>query len=200
VSPRTSTTAIIGDQRDLIATIADRFDDFDPASGCWGCGEERKLFRAHIVPASAGGPDTGANYFLLCRTCHREQPDNASEEAQKRWLLDREPRGFRALHWLLENVCKPLLVRAEQLAPTKGEALLGAWMSELGETDEQRQIAFSKIADGKFGYAGALAFEGRLNTAKYELFVAFEAWVATRSQHTLVASLVTRGDTSPTPR
>lgn len=174
---RASLRAIVTDQEDLIAQLRDRFEDFDPLVHCWACGEERKLQRAHIMPASAGGPDVGKNYFLLCRRCHQEQPDNASEEAQRQWLFAQRARGWRAFYWLKDNLCTPLIARAEAIAPGLGAALIGRWLSSFGASEEERRNNFYLLMDGKYGATGALLDQGRLNTAKFEVLAHFEHWL-----------------------
>lgn len=59
------------------------------AKTCWAC---RYLFvsenpeRAHIIARSHGGSDHPSNFFLLCGTCHRNQPDGASRQYQLDWI------------------------------------------------------------------------------------------------------------------
>jgi 5-methylcytosine-specific restriction endonuclease McrA len=63
------------------------FEDKCWACGNWGAGVER----AHIIPHSGGGSMEPLNFFLLCHTCHRAQPDNAPREFQIAWLRTVSP-------------------------------------------------------------------------------------------------------------
>ena len=47
------------------------------------------LERAHIIPHSKGGESTPSNLVLLCKDCHKENPDGISEEFFWRWLCTR---------------------------------------------------------------------------------------------------------------
>ena len=61
--------------------------DFDEANKrCWRCGHKRKLERCHIVPASRGGEDTPSNLVLLCKDCHKENPNVTDSEIMWDWL------------------------------------------------------------------------------------------------------------------
>lgn len=53
---------------------------------CWRCGCERKLERCHIIPHSLGGEDEPSNFVLLCKRCHAEAPNLASENVMWDWL------------------------------------------------------------------------------------------------------------------
>ena len=47
------------------------------------------LERAHIVPHSKGGESIPSNLVLLCKDCHKENPDGKSEAFFWRWLCTR---------------------------------------------------------------------------------------------------------------
>lgn len=53
---------------------------------CWRCGHERGVERCHIVPDSLGGEDTPANFVLLCKRCHLDNPNVADTEVMWDWL------------------------------------------------------------------------------------------------------------------
>jgi hypothetical protein len=57
---------------------------------CWRCQAHTTLIRAHIVADVNGGPDAPSGFFLLCETCHREQPDTCTMQTQWVWLMARE--------------------------------------------------------------------------------------------------------------
>lgn len=48
------------------------------------------LDRAHVVAASAGGPDTPSNYVLLCAKCHAAAPMTRDERVMFAWC-ERRP-------------------------------------------------------------------------------------------------------------
>lgn len=61
--------------------------DFSEAhERCWRCGYKRKLERCHIVPASRGGEDKPSNFVLLCKKCHKENPNITDSKIMWDWL------------------------------------------------------------------------------------------------------------------
>lgn len=94
----------------------------DAVRTCWGCGFTATLERCHIVGHANGGSDTDPrNYFLLCRECHRNQPDGGTYNEQIRWL-DEGPGLQRGLSFAA-TLCRTL----QADAPSPG--LLRDWMS-----------------------------------------------------------------------
>jgi hypothetical protein len=63
--------------------------DKHTAQASW---ERATLERAHIVPASMGGPDVAENLLLLCSPCHKEAPDWPDPAEMARWLASRPVR------------------------------------------------------------------------------------------------------------
>lgn len=80
---------------------------------CWGCGiwDESKdidlsnldypqifriwnkhyyLQRCHIIPKSLGGCNCEANIVLLCKQCHKSNPDTKNSELFARWVRTRK--------------------------------------------------------------------------------------------------------------
>lgn len=53
---------------------------------CWRCGCRRRLERCHIVPDSLGGEDIPANFVILCKRCHLDNPNVADPEIMWDWL------------------------------------------------------------------------------------------------------------------
>lgn len=53
---------------------------------CWRCGHKRGVERCHIVPDSLGGEDIPANFVLLCKRCHLDNPNVADTEVMWDWL------------------------------------------------------------------------------------------------------------------
>lgn len=71
--------------------------------------DSTSLERAHLIPHALDGPNTPDNFFLLCRTCHREAPTTIYKEDMIRWVekrkfyVNREIEEFwDALHIFLE--------------------------------------------------------------------------------------------------
>ncbi len=57
---------------------------------CWACclsEEGWRPERAHIVAKRHGGSVEPSNFFLLCASCHCDQPDGAPPAWQLEWLL-----------------------------------------------------------------------------------------------------------------
>ncbi len=94
---------------------------FDPGEpSCWACGtydsthdlkdtklplkevfkiwdKQFYLERCHIIPKALGGCNCCANIVLLCKKCHKENPDTKNVEIFKRWLKNR--KNFGALRY-----------------------------------------------------------------------------------------------------
>jgi len=55
------------------------------------------LERAHIIPHSKGGEPVPSNLVLLCRDCHRDNPDSLNETFFWKWLCNRPHYSHRRL-------------------------------------------------------------------------------------------------------
>src|SRR5262249_14409457 len=53
---------------------------------CWRCGDKRRLEKGNIVPRSLGGTNEPENLVLLCKFCHRENPNVADPSFMWVWL------------------------------------------------------------------------------------------------------------------
>ena len=53
-------------------------------SACWD--RAKYLEKAHIVPFALTGDDSLENFVLLCKECHRKNPNTTSVEAYQIWL------------------------------------------------------------------------------------------------------------------
>jgi hypothetical protein len=53
---------------------------------CWRCGYKRRLQKCHIIPRSLGGSDDAENLVLLCKFCHRENPNVTDPSFMWLWL------------------------------------------------------------------------------------------------------------------
>jgi hypothetical protein len=80
---------------------------------CWACGltfwdaKGCSPEKAHVVADAHGGSNKPDNFFLLCSTCHREQPDGASYSVQVSWLVSKENwmgRTFKDLKPVMEAI------------------------------------------------------------------------------------------------
>ena len=65
---------------------------------CWHCGDMSKLYRCHIIPASAGGQDVPSNYVLLCRRCHEQAPNCTDKKIMMEWLKADSSRVYD-MYW-----------------------------------------------------------------------------------------------------
>lgn len=82
-----------------------------PIDECWACGAPGAVERCHIVAHSAGGPACPSNFALMCRRCHKDQPDGAPADVQWAWVaarehhMSRELREFRpAIEWAIAGM------------------------------------------------------------------------------------------------
>jgi hypothetical protein len=73
--------------------------EWDPEDYCWACGWAKgRHDRAHIVPrvpvSSSGvhGLDGPQNIVMLCRSCHKSQPQSADPQQTFNFMLNR-PKG-----------------------------------------------------------------------------------------------------------
>lgn len=62
--------------------FAPRWDKIRSESERWN---KSTLERAHIVAASAGGPDVPSNYVLLCAKCHAAAPMTHDDSVMFKW-------------------------------------------------------------------------------------------------------------------
>jgi hypothetical protein len=83
----------------------------DAQALCWACFGQGKLQRAHIVAKCDGGGYEPSNFFLLCSTCHAEQPDGAPADVQIDWLASHEAETTRlarisipVCHWIARQL------------------------------------------------------------------------------------------------
>jgi 5-methylcytosine-specific restriction endonuclease McrA len=61
-----------------------------------------KLEVAHIIPHSRGGESIPSNLVLLCRDCHRDNPDSLNETFFWKWLCNRPSWTTRRLQAMQE--------------------------------------------------------------------------------------------------
>lgn len=62
--------------KDIFNYWKERMDWLDEyRQGCFCCGSQHSLDRAHIIPASRGGEDSVDNLVILCKRCHKNAPD-----------------------------------------------------------------------------------------------------------------------------
>lgn len=69
---------------------------------CWSCGDECKTEQCHIIPHSLGGKSEPNNIVLLCKQCHKENPNTISVKDYILWLKSRKrinKTGFYGGYW-----------------------------------------------------------------------------------------------------
>lgn len=59
--------------------------------------KQRYLERCHVVPRSFGGCNCHGNIVLLCRECHKDNPDTDNVEMFKKWIQNRKTYSERRL-------------------------------------------------------------------------------------------------------
>lgn len=85
------------------------FDFSEADTICWGCGYERKLQGAHIIPHCLGGKSEPSNLVLLCSECNRENPHCESQEDFFNWLKAKKRENLSGLY----NRSKFYVIRKE---------------------------------------------------------------------------------------
>lgn len=78
-------------------------DAAEASERCWRCGEEARLERCHIVPASLGGEDSPSNLVLLCRRCHIETLNIADPEIMWDWIRA-YATPFYDTFWMIQGI------------------------------------------------------------------------------------------------
>lgn len=58
---------------------------------CYACGQDGRPQRCHILPHSCGGDESVENLFLMCITCHQDNPDTIYEDMFFHYVRHREP-------------------------------------------------------------------------------------------------------------
>lgn len=87
---------------------------------CYACGVEvsGNLPRAHIVPHSLGGSSAADNLFLLCRLCHKENPDTIYPDMFFDYVKNRDSHLIRwwNAYWLpMKAICSRATVEEQAL-------------------------------------------------------------------------------------
>lgn len=97
--------------------------------------ERAALERAHVVPASLGGPDAAENIILLCQPCHLASPDWHESSEMARWIAERPERASKEVEDLGE------WIQAMHAVPGFTELLVEAKANpELNDEDAVRRI------------------------------------------------------------
>lgn len=63
-----------------------RIDYEDALSICWKCTKYKTLEECHIIPKSLGGLNDPSNLVLLCKDCHKQNPNVNDKEYYINWL------------------------------------------------------------------------------------------------------------------
>jgi hypothetical protein len=160
----------------------------DAARCCWACramsfrfrgnevvpvpGELGWLERAHVVAHAAGGSNEPSNYFLLCATCHREQPDSASPAVQVAWLRTHESETARMC-----RMVGPVIARLKKFAALMGgDEVLAAWAKSLGATHEEVHRSLKALMKELAGDPGGHHHGNVVQSARWGIVDAFVSW------------------------
>jgi hypothetical protein len=137
---------------------------------CWACYEgiglpEFTPTRAHINSNQNGGSNNPSNYFLLCRNCHKEQPDGCSKHIQLLWLkrqpthIEREIKFAHSIFDLIED-------EADQL---EDEKILNKYLKYLTREELVKEI----INKASLRTSGPSNFKSNV---KFEFLDHFKVW------------------------
>jgi len=72
----------------------------DPLKNWRDVWNKTSLERAHIIPHSKGGESIPSNLVLLCKDCHRDNPDSLNETFFWKWICSRPHYTQRRLQAL----------------------------------------------------------------------------------------------------
>ena len=134
---------------------------------CWRCAEKRSLEMAHIIPKSLGGVYRPENLVLLCKRCHKENPNTSDRTAMWQWLkaAKRIPRGLfwrRRAEEEHERMYgrKPLIYTGDDFPYYKVSA-------EFGKVTKTKIRSYFANLKKALNQENAIAHfgEGRINTA-----------------------------------
>ena len=65
---------------------------FGKGDECYACGSPKHLNKCHVVPNSCGGSSSDpANLFLMCSSCHQDNPDTVYPDMFWNFVRNREP-------------------------------------------------------------------------------------------------------------
>lgn len=113
--------------REKISELGLFFDWLEPS--CWACGlfafatEEELSFdfnqlelkdqffiwdyhsyleRCHVIPKALGGCSCHGNLVLLCKDCHKDNPDTDNTELFLTWMKNRKPFGLKRAEQIIK--------------------------------------------------------------------------------------------------
>ena len=142
-------------------------DESEAHELCWRCAEKRLLEMSHIIPKSLGGGLGPENLVLLCKQCHKENPNTSDRTAMWAWLkaAKRIPRGqfwLRRAEEEHERMYgrKPLIYSVDDFPYYKASA-------EFGKVTKTKIRSYFANLKKAFRPKDAIAHfgEGRINTS-----------------------------------
>ena len=64
--------------------------------------KQKYLERCHVIPKAIGGCNCHGNIVLLCKECHKDNPDTDNVEMFKKWIQNRKSFSLRRFESYLE--------------------------------------------------------------------------------------------------
>jgi len=166
---------IVSAQKELIEIEIQEITLEEALHTCWACFKglgqpSHTPQRAHIVSSQNGGGDEPSNFFLLCRNCHKEQPDGNSFEMQLMWLINQP-------HIIERNVnfSKEVIDFINQKAKNEfedPEKILEEYYTYISSIEKSKQILNQAILK-----ASSNRKTNRENNIKYWMLDHFKTWV-----------------------
>lgn len=140
---------------------------FNLTKTCWACKRTstEPYIRAHIEPFLVSRNQSPDNFFILCPTCHEEQPDAQPKAEQVRWLCTHEDFHLLKTYWFVIDY---LLTRCPKAG---GTATVGEFIDDIG-TDGLREILESTKT-------GCWSLSNIRANGLSSLGQAFESWLHT---------------------
>ena len=126
--------------------------DSGPLKSRW---DRAPLERCHIVAKQFGGDDSASNIILLCKECHRDQPDVPSYGAVMEWVDGRE-------NWVVKRMreirhCLSLLTKG---SPENFEPIFRWAMENIDVVDTHCGVHFGvRFKVSTFLFAMQTAYE-----------------------------------------
>ncbi|MFT5893101.1 MAG: hypothetical protein ACI9Y7_003220, partial [Dokdonia sp.] len=65
--------------------------------------QQKYLERCHVIPKAIGGCNCYGNIVLLCKECHRDNPDTDNVEMFRKWIQNRKNYSERRYEAYLET-------------------------------------------------------------------------------------------------
>ena len=166
---------IVNTQQDLIKNdLKEHLNIEEAVHTCWACFKglddpKHNPQRAHIISVQNGGNNKPSNFFLLCKQCHKEQPDGNSFEMQLLWLQNQKHNITQTVFFAKEMLS--LIHKEAKKQFEDSEVIIEDYVKYLGEENIKKVLS---QASSKSSGLNKLNFE---NNLKFWFLDHFKTWI-----------------------